>query len=329
MKYPLRSAAIAASICASSLLASQPAPAADPPPDTSSSNATEGNATPKVEGPTKAAPKKTTTKAHERTTQKAKQEKAKAKGEVKAKAEGVTEQAHESAQEANKTIVGETTQNENERKAREKRDREAKEDADAKRAGEKVGRATTTAATSVVDAGQDVTRALDQPGGYSPLVVTWNPLGAVVGGRVSFNIEYAPVTHHVLIVSPHFANPSQEVLSTGGTTQTNRFTGGGGEIGYRYYTGSRGPNGLFIGPSVIGGVYNADVPGPDRVFTNIGVAGDVGFQYLAWDHLALGAGVGVEYLHVSRDFGDLSAGPSTIASSGLKPRLLAQAGYAF
>jgi hypothetical protein len=253
----------------------------------------------------------------------------KAEGEVKAKADEATEKAHQSAQEANKSIVGDKTQEENERKAREERDRKAKEDAEAKKAGEKVGRATTTAATGIIGAGEDVTRATNPRGEYSPVAVTWNPLGAIVGGRVSFNVEYAPVTHHVLIVSPHFANPSQDVVSAGGATQTNRYTGVGAEVGYRYYTGTRGPNGIFIGPSLVGGVYNAAVPGPDVVFANVGVAADVGVQYLAWDHLALGAGVGVEYLHVTHDFGDLPAGPSTIASSGVKPRLLAQAGYAF
>ena len=46
-------------------------------------------------------------------------------------------------------------------------------------------------------------------------------------------------------------------------------------------------------------------------------------------HLLVGGGVGVEYLSVSHDFHDLPTGPSTVASSGVKPRLLGQAGYAF
>lgn len=244
---------------------------------------------------------------------------------------GVKEE-EEATRKMQEEVVGKKQQEENERKAREARqrqDRKERERRQAEKTGEAVGRATTTAATGVIEAGQDVTRALDQPGKYNPIAATWNPLGLVVGGRVSFNVEYAPVTHHVIIVSPHFANPSQDVMVGPDVRRTNRFTGFGGEVGYRYYTGSRGMNGIFIGPSLVGGVYNADLMQGNTAFTNIGVAADIGVQQVFFDHLALGAGAGIEYLSVSRDFGDLSAGPSTIASSGIKPRLLAQAGYAF
>lgn len=249
-------------------------------------------------------------------------------GQVK---KGVKEE-EEATRKMQEDIVGKKQQAENERKAREAEEmkaREARDKQKAEKAGGAVGRATTTAATSVIEAGQDVTRALDQPGKYNPVAVTWNPLGAVAAGRVSFNIEYAPVTHHVIIASPHFANPSQEVSVGPDVMRTNRFTGVGGELGYRYYTGSRGMNGIFIGPSIIGGVYNADLIQGNTAFTNIGVAADIGVQQVFWDHLALGAGAGIQYLSVSENFGDLATGPSTIASSGVKPRLLAQAGYAF
>ena len=266
--------------------------------------------------------------APETAPQKPPSEEAPVKQQVK---KGVQEE-EEATRKMQEDIVGKEQQEENERKAREaqqSRERAERDRARAQRAGEAVGRATTTAATGVITAGQDVTRALDQPGKYNPIAATWNPLGLVVGGRVSFNVEYAPVTHHVVIVSPHFANPSQELMVSPDVSRTNRFTGFGGEVGYRYYTGSRGMNGIFIGPSLIGGVYNADLMQGNTAFTNIGVAADIGVQQVFWDHLALGAGAGIEYLSVSRDFGDLPAGPSTIASSGIKPRLLAQAGYAF
>ena len=42
-----------------------------------------------------------------------------------------------------------------------------------------------------------------------------------------------------------------------------------------------------------------------------------------------GGGVGIEYLGVNHDFGDLTDSPSTIAQEGVKPRLLFEAGYAF
>jgi hypothetical protein len=88
-------------------------------------------------------------------------------------------------------------------------------------------------------------------------------------------------------------------------------------------------NGIFVGPSLVGGVYNAGLPTGNQPFTNIGVAADVGLQDILWDHLVVGGGIGVEYLIVSHDFGDLPLGPSTIASSGLKPRVLLTVGYGF
>ncbi len=226
-------------------------------------------------------------------------------------------------------VAGQSPRDEAEEKARAAREREAQDRKDAQDAGEAVGRATTTAAIAIVQAERDVTRALDQPGKYNAVAATWNPLGMIVGGRVSFNVEYAPLTHHVIIVSPHFASPSQRMSDGTDSSYEYRFTGVGGEIGYRYYTGHRGMNGIFIGPSLIGGMYDAKLGETSTLFTNIGLAADLGIQQIFFDHLALGAGAGIEYLYVSKVFGELATSPSTIAVTGLKPRLLAQAGYAF
>jgi hypothetical protein len=211
-------------------------------------------------------------------------------------------------------------------KAREERERREQPQPST---AERIGQATTRAAETVIGAARDVTRATDEPGEFSPLAVELNPLGLVVGGRLSLNVEYAPVKHHVVVLSPHFVHTSAEIAVSPEMMQTRSFTGAGAEIGYRYYTGQNGMNGVFFGPSLIGGVFNASLLGQDTVFTNVGVAADIGFQDIVFDHLVLGAGVGIQYLHVSENFGDLPAGSSAIASSGIKPRLLAQAGYAF
>lgn len=265
--------------------------------------------------------------------------KASASGETKTDArtddsKGALEEADDGAArgaaKANEQIVGEEAQQTNEQRARAPRtDREETKEGETPEAADEIGSATTTAAASVVHAGEDITRATDKPGRYNPVAVTWNPLGLMVGGRVSFNLEWAPVTHHVIIASPHIANTSQDVTVSSDVTRSNTFSGVGGELGYRYYTGRKGMNGVFIGPSLVGGVYNANLISGERAFTNFGVAADVGVQHIFFDHLALGAGVGIMYLNVSRDFGDLPAGPSTIAQQGVKPRFLAQAGYAF
>jgi hypothetical protein len=176
---------------------------------------------------------------------------------------------------------------------------------------------------------RDVTRSVDTPGTYDPFALTLNPLGLFVGGRLSFNAEWAPAVHHSLVVSPHFVHTTADVATSGNTTASQAFTGVGGEIGYRYYTGHRGPNGIFVGPSLIAGAYNAGLPSGNQAFTNIGIAADVGVQDILFNHLVVGAGIGIEYLSVSHDFGDLPTGPSTIASTGLKPRMLLSAGYGF
>src|SRR5262249_13395805 len=107
-------------------------------------------------------------------------------------------------------------------------------------------------------------------------------------------------------------------------------TGGGVELGYRYYTGSRGMNGLFLGPSFIFGIYSASFGDNERKgFSNAGVALDGGVQVIFFDHLTLGAGVGMEYINVSQQYVALPLGPAIIPTSGFKPRLLASAGFAF
>lgn len=155
------------------------------------------------------------------------------------------------------------------------------------------------------------------------------PLGLFVGGRVSFNLEWAPATHHVIVLSPHFVHTSADIAVAGDATQSQSFTGFGGELGYRYYTGHRGMNGIFIGPSLITGFYEANLPNSNVFFGDFGAALDVGLQEIFFNHLIVGGGVGIEYLGVGHDFRDLPSGPAAIASQGVKPRLLLEVGYGF
>ena len=165
-------------------------------------------------------------------------------------------------------------------------------------------KATTSAADWFAVGVEDATHATDKPGKYDPFAIEWSPLGLISGGRLSLNLEWAPVTHNVILVSPHLVHTTADIATDSNTTTEQAFTGFGGEIGYRYYTGRRGMNGVFLGPSVIAGVYNAGLPDGDQAFTNIGVAADLGLQEIFWNHLVVGGGVGVEYLHVSHDFHD-------------------------
>lgn len=192
-------------------------------------------------------------------------------------------------------------------------------------ATEEVGETTTTAAETIV---RDTREPFDEPGPFKPFAIEINPLGLVVGGRLSLQAEWAFAAHHVVVVNPQFQSTTGDVTRNG-VTEDWRFQGVGGELGYRYYTGRRGMNGVFLGPSVIAGIYNASMPGSDQAFSTIGVAADVGVQQIFFDHLVIGGGVGLQYLAVSEEFGDLPSGPGQIGEDGVKPRLLLSAGYAF
>lgn len=236
-------------------------------------------------------------------------------------------QADRDAEKANASAVGQKQENKNEAEAQ--RVRPDKTNRQAHDAAKAIGKTTTSAADWVATGVEDTTRATDKPGHYAPFALAWNPLGVFSGGRVSLQFEYVPVTHHAIELSPHIIHTSADVDIGNNTRQSHTFSGFGGELGYRYYTGHRGPNGVFIGPSIIAGAYNASLPAGDQAFTDIGVAADVGVQTLIADHLVIGGGVGVEYLHVAHDFGDLPGPQAQIATSGVKPRLLFDVGAAF
>jgi hypothetical protein len=176
---------------------------------------------------------------------------------------------------------------------------------------------------------RDLTSATDRPSRYSPFAIEFAPLGLFTGGRIELTGEWAPVTHNVITVSPYFVHTTSDVAFSGDTTVSQAFTGVGTEVGYRYYTGHNGMNGVFVGPSLILGIYNAGLPAGNQEFTNIGLAGDVGLQEVFLGHVVVGGGLGLEYLQVSHDFHDLPTGPSTVASTGLKPRVVLEAGYGF
>jgi hypothetical protein len=193
--------------------------------------------------------------------------------------------------------------------------------------GAQVGQTAAGATNGIDHMVSDMTNATDKPGKYDPFAVEIDPLGLFVGGRLGFNLEWAPVVHHAFELRPSFNHTSDDIETTGGSTINQTFTGVGAELGYRYYTGHKGMNGVFVGPSFIAGLYNAGLPSGNQAFTDVGVAVDVGLQQVFFNHLVVGGGVGLEYLSVSHDFQDLPTGPGTIASSGVKPRFVLEIGY--
>ena len=165
---------------------------------------------------------------------------------------------------------------------------------------------------------------------FKSLAVEINPLAASIG-RYSIQGEWLPVEHQALVLNPHLDHVSTNVGFGGGATISDSFTGFGTELGYRYYTGSRGANGFFVGPSVLVAHYSESAAGQSTSFNSIGGAVDVGGQFLIGPGVIVGFGVGLQYtknsLNGSTD--GLGFAASAIAGDGLRPRALLTVGYAF
>lgn len=176
--------------------------------------------------------------------------------------------------------------------------------------------------------------------GTTPAAQSWhswsvelNPAAMAIG-RYSAQLQWLPMQHHALVLNPHYSSVTATVeAQSGGQTLSSyqeRFNGIGVELGYRYYTGSKGPNGFFVGPSVLTGTYTASVDGGiSRSFYNAGGAIDIGGQGVIGPGIVLGGGFGLQYLKASKEFSDLPLSAAAIAGTGVRPRLLFSVGYAF
>src|SRR5690606_7695872 len=117
-------------------------------------------------------------------------------------------------------------------------------------------------------------------------------------------------------------------------TSESSYTNIGAELGYHFYTGNRGANGFFIGPSLIfqnnsvstttnvGGTTQS----ADSSITSYGAALDLGGQHIFRNGFTIGGGVGVMYLAASAAAANES---STVKVEGVLPRFLFTVGYSF
>jgi hypothetical protein len=175
----------------------------------------------------------------------------------------------------------------------------------------------------------------DTPPPRRLLSVEWNPLSMIVG-KYSANVVIAPVDHHALVLSPFYVSTTTYPIyvfdDQGNSTQlpTQTFSGFGGEIGYRYYTGLGGPRGFFAGPSLILAGMNAKAQnGSSTGYLDYGVALDVGYEMLVVDCLALSLGAGVQYTTPSTTIPSQQFPADVYANGKLAPRALASIGWAF
>jgi hypothetical protein len=166
--------------------------------------------------------------------------------------------------------------------------------------------------------------------------ITTNPLNLFIH-RYGVNFEYQPTLHHGVIVSPHYDNLSVGMtgpaFDASGNPQnasyTDGFSGFGTEIGYRFYSGNRGFNGLFAGPSLLLATYTASGEGKSTSFSSIGWAWEVGGQAQLGGGFIIGGGGGMQYTHVSKAYSDLPVLAGAIVGGGWLPRFLFNLGYAF
>jgi hypothetical protein len=161
--------------------------------------------------------------------------------------------------------------------------------------------------------------------GFRPLAITLNPLTLLLG-RYGANAEFLPAKHHALV-----ANPFYGLASITMNDVKTSFTTYGGELGYHYYTGSRGANGFFLGPSFIfmrshsaeECVTAGCKLGADMDFSTYGMAFDVGGQWVSSGGFTIGGGGGAMYLR-----SDVSQnGSGGLRFEGILPRVLFTLGY--
>ncbi len=167
---------------------------------------------------------------------------------------------------------------------------------------------------------------------FKSIAVQGNPLGLAIG-RYSADLEFLPEPHHAVHVTPFgmYALPGV----------ADQITGFGGEIGYRWYSGTHGPHGVFLGASFVAAEleyqHTSTAPPPldlsnDTQFVELGGAIDAGYQAILLGNFAVGAGVGAQYTvdtieprfeFANHPWHDFAYG------SGLRPRALLSVGAAF
>jgi hypothetical protein len=160
------------------------------------------------------------------------------------------------------------------------------------------------------------------------LTLTANPLSLILG-RIGINVEYLPIKHHAIVLNPYFQS-----ISAGTDQDKTTYTNFGGELGYHFYTGERGANGFFVGPSLLYMRANAsstsNVAGvSSSASSNMDVYGaalDIGGQHITKGGFTIGGGAGVMYLTASSSS---TATSSTFKVSGVLPRFLLTIGYSF
>ena len=176
----------------------------------------------------------------------------------------------------------------------------------------------------------------DEPPPRRILAIEFSPLPLLIG-KLSANVVIAPISHHALVISPsHVSVETAPIYVFDDSGQPlaqlpkQKFYGFGGELGYRYYVGERGPRGFFLGPSFLLSRLTAEAQdGSKTRFSQYGGAVDIGYQALLWDNVALSVGGGAQYTKTSTAIPDQQFPAKFFANGGVRPRFLLSVGWAF
>ncbi len=165
------------------------------------------------------------------------------------------------------------------------------------------------------------------------MAVSFYPLSLFIG-RYSAQFEYLPVQNHAISLNPFYT--SLDGGSVNGAS-LGKFSGFGAELGYRFYTGSKGPNGFFVAPSFLfasykqsGFICTGASTSCSTSFTSYGAALDIGGQAVIGGFV-IGGGGGLQSTKNSKSIATdgLNFASAIIAGGGLRPRALLTIGYAF
>jgi Protein of unknown function (DUF3575) len=154
--------------------------------------------------------------------------------------------------------------------------------------------------------------------------VTWNPLTLFVV-RAELSVEAMLTDHHVIQLTGFYGS-----TTTNTDSDNNVFRGWGGELGYRWYSGTGGPRGLYVAPSFLLAHYTAiPMTGAEVPYWNLGGALDVGWQAILADRWVAGLGGGLQYTVPTHTFPAQELPASVYSTRGLRPRVLLGLGVAF
>ncbi|MCL2825320.1 MAG: hypothetical protein FWD57_15120 [Polyangiaceae bacterium] len=181
---------------------------------------------------------------------------------------------------------------------------------------------TGAAAGPVADRGDD---------DFMHFSITFNPLTLILG-KFGANIEYLPTRHVGIMLNPSYLEQGEG----SGFESPEQIEGNlkqyGAELGVRVYSGDSGASGFFAGASLVFihtkhkqyEKFQYSLFELSKTLNSIGVAVDLGGQYISEGGITFGGGIGMMRLHASDDLEYV-----LFPTKGIYPRVLMTFGYSF